>query len=134
MKELFSICKENGLRLTPTLRRVLEVLQNTKVPMSLAELEAAVDKCDPATVYRTVKRLQQVGLIRCLSFVERGARYTLAANSENINYLICEGCGKVEALETFSPFRGLKKKLMERTGFRTLSHELEFYGICSSCP
>jgi Fe2+ or Zn2+ uptake regulation protein len=133
MNKELSLCREHGLRITTSLRETIRVLSQTSAPMTLAELGAQIDRCDPATIYRILKRLKQIGVVRQLNFTERGARYALATVDENTDYLICEGCGKVEALETSSPFPELKEKLMEKTGFRTLSHELEFYGICALC-
>lgn len=133
MEQEISLCQDNGLRITPTLKEILGALKKASVPMSLADLEKQVPRCDPATIYRTIKRLKQIGVIRQLNFSERGARYALTTANADMDYLICEGCGKVEALETPSPFQELKKKLMESTGFRNLSHELEFYGVCSQC-
>ena len=120
------------MRVTSALKEILRALDGVTVPVSLSELEAKVDGCDPATIYRTLKRLKQIGLVRQLNFGERGAKYALASRNEDKDYLICEGCGKVEAMESLSPFHELKK-LMQKTGFRSISHELEFYGICSHC-
>jgi len=133
VEEIFAACRERGLRITKPLKVILTVLKEAPLPMSLAELELQIDSCDRTTIYRTLQRLEQVGVLRQLNFIKQGAKFTLKADSEHKDYLICEGCGKVEALEVDCPVKSLEKKLMEKTGFRGLSHELEFYGLCPKC-
>ena len=133
MEEIFKACREAGLRITKPLQVILKVLKDEPLPMSLAELEAKIDSCDRTTIYRTLQRLEQLGILRQLNFIKRGAKFTLKVDNEHKDYLICEGCGKVEALEVDCPVKNLEKKLMEQTGFRGLSHELEFYGLCPKC-
>jgi hypothetical protein len=70
--------------------------------------EAAIDLLSFAVLHPSMtSRYVITGVVRQLNFTERGARYALATVDENTDYLICEGCGKVEPLETSSPFREL---------------------------
>jgi len=133
VESIYDLCRECGLRITKPLKTILAVLQENTLPMTLAELEAKIDSCDRTTIYRTLQRLEQVGVLRQLNFIKGGARFILKTGESHEEYLICEGCGKVEALDIACPVRDLEKQLMKKTGFRSLSHELEFYGLCPDC-
>ncbi len=130
---ILTLCQERGLRITKPLRTILQVLKEHSLPLTLAELENKIDSCDRTTIYRTLQRLEQVGILRQLNFIKGGARFVLKTDKNHEEYLICEGCGKVEALDIACPVRELEQQLMEKTGFRSLSHELEFYGLCPKC-
>lgn len=136
MEEVIGLCKKKGLRVTEPLKTILRALAKRDLPVSMADLEAdpeVMASCDRTTIFRTLQRLEGVGLLRRLNFSERGAKFTLKVGASHSEYLICEGCGKVEALEIACPVHQLEKDLMEKTGFMKLHHELEFYGLCPTC-
>ena len=133
MKKQLLLCRENGLRITSTLKETLYLLENAAVPMSLAELEEKITSCNQSTIYRSVQRLKKIGVIKQLNFAEQGTKFALATREDNDDFLICKACGKVEALDSPSPLNDLKNRLMQKTGFSGLSHELEFYGVCPQC-
>ena len=133
VKKQLLLCRENGLRITSTLKETLKLLENAVVPMSLAELEEKITSCNQSTIYRSVQRLKKIGVIKQLNFAEQGTKFALATREDNDDFLICKACGKVEALDFPSPLNDLKNRLMQKTGFSGLSHELEFYGVCPQC-
>ena len=49
------------------------------------------------------------------------------------DYLICTECGSIDALEIACPVEQLEKEISEKSGFKRLYHELEFFGICPAC-
>ncbi len=107
-----------------------------KLPVSLADLESHPDLrkiCDRTTIFRTLHRLEDIGLLRRLNFSERGAKFTLKTGHAHNEYLICEDCGTVQALDIACPVHKLEEELAKETGFTKLHHELEFYGICAEC-
>jgi Fur family ferric uptake transcriptional regulator len=133
VKKQLLLCRENGLRITSTLKETLNLLENAAVPMSLAELEEKITSCNQSTIYRSVQRLKKIGVVKQLNFAEQGTKFALATREDNDDFLICKACGKVEALDSPSPLNDLKNRLMQKTGFSGLSHELEFYGVCPQC-
>ena len=134
--ELLAVCRAEGLRVTTALRAVLETLGEAGLPQSLADLEAhpkLAKSCDRTTIFRTLQRLENIGLLRRLNFSERGAKFTLKTGKAHKEYLICESCGEVSVLDIACPVHKLEQDLMEQTGFKGLHHELEFYGTCPDC-
>lgn len=136
MTHLIEKCQAKGLRKTKGLLCILDALDKAELPISLAELEAdksVSDICDRTTIFRTLQRLEAIGLLRRLNFAERGARFTLKSDHGHDEYLICNKCGHVEALDIACPVRKLENELTTTHGFTALQHELTFYGICPSC-
>lgn len=129
-------CRELGLRRTRALEELLATLVESARPMTLAELSASArltDLCDKATVYRLLQRLTENDIIRRLGLHERAAYFTLLQPGKHSDYLICTGCGKIEAIKAPCPVHDLEDEIREKTGYRGLYHELEFFGTCPKC-
>ena len=129
-------CRELGLRRTRALEELLATLVESQRPMTLAELSASprlADQCDKATVYRLLQRLTDHGILRRLGLHERAAYFTLLQLGKHSDYLICTGCGKIDAIKAPCPVHDLEDEIREKTGYRGLYHELEFFGTCPDC-
>ena len=75
------LLKQRGLRATRRRVTVLKALLDTTEPMRAAALLARVDGLDRATLYRTLNRLADVGLVRVV--VELGGARRFAAVRRN---------------------------------------------------
>lgn len=136
MESLLIHCRDHGLRITVALRALLKVLSESRLPQALHELEQhpdLVDACDRATIFRTLQRLEGVGLLRRLNFSGSAAKFSLNTGSAHKEYLICKSCGEVQVLEMSCPVHSIEKELAEKSGFREMTHELTFYGLCPAC-
>jgi Fur family ferric uptake transcriptional regulator len=85
-----------------------------------------------ATVYRTLDRLEQEGVLRRLGGSAGSAdRFVVCDPSHHHHHLICTGCGSVEETELCAaPPAG---ELKRRHGFVATSHQADVYGLCRSC-
>lgn len=129
-------CREAGLRRTKALEEVITTLFENERPMTLAELAASkrlADQCDKATVFRLLQRLAEHGVVRRLGLHERAAYFTLLVPGKHHDYLICTSCGSIKAIHAPCPVHQLEDEIREKTGFRNLYHELEFFGVCPQC-
>jgi Fur family transcriptional regulator, ferric uptake regulator len=136
LKQAIIRCRDLGLRRTKALEELLTTLIETSRPMTLAELSSSprlTDQCDKATVYRLLQRLAENGIIRRLGLHERAAYFTLLQPGKHSDYLICIGCGKIEAIKAPCPVHDLEDEIREKTGYQGLYHELEFFGTCPRC-
>jgi Fe2+ or Zn2+ uptake regulation protein len=136
VQEIIDRCRSAGLRRTRALEELLEVLSESRRPMTLAELAASdrlAGKCDKATVFRLLQRLAERGVVRRLGLHERAAYFTLLVPGRHSDYLICTSCGSIEAVAAPCPVHRLEDEIREKTGFRNLYHELEFFGVCPAC-
>lgn len=136
IKQAIARCRALGLRRTKALEELLATLIENPRPMTLAELASSkrlTDLCDKATVYRLLQRLTEHGIIRRLGLHERAAYFTLLQPGKHSDYLICTGCGKIEAIQAPCPVHELENEIREKTGYQGLYHELEFFGTCPRC-
>lgn len=136
IQETIDRCRMAGLRRTKALEELLTTLLESTRPMTLAELAASArlaDQCDKATVFRLLQRLIGHGIVRRLGLHERAAYFTLLIPGKHSDYLICTSCGSIEAIEAPCPVHQLEAEIREKTGYRNLYHELEFFGVCPKC-
>ena len=136
IQETIERCRKAGLRRTKALEELLVTLLESTRPMTLAELVSSArlaDQCDKATVFRLLQRLIEHGIVRRLGLHERAAYFTLLVPGRHNDYLICTGCGSIEAITAPCPVHELEDEIRSKTGFRNLYHELEFFGLCPHC-
>ena len=129
-------CREHGLRRTPARELVLEFLARHPHPTNLATVSAAkeiAESCDPATVFRILQKLEEIGVVRRLWLHERAPYYVLLAPHDHHDYVLCTGCGKVEATPLECPVSALEKVVEDKLGYAGIHHELGFYGLCPAC-
>jgi len=128
--------REAGLRRTRALEDVLHILVEAHRPLTLADVAESGQLgsgADRATVYRLLLRLEERGVIRRLGLHDRSAYYTMVFPGEHNDYLICNRCGKIQRLEIACPVEALEAQIAQQSGFASLYHELEFYGVCPAC-
>lgn len=126
-----------GFRLTRVRRAVIEILLKRGLPLSAADIIAALRSREAATnkttVYRELAFLEERGIIKEIRFLhERVKRYELAGG-EHHHHLICVKCRKVEDIVLEGDLEEEERRILESTGFRVLNHSLEFVGLCQGC-
>ncbi len=135
-KKIGTILKQQGYRLTPQRRAVLNAIANRHDHLTPAALYKRVHPQQPsiglATVYRTLEILAELGLI-CEVHTGGGCRsYLLRRPSEHHHHLICAECGVV--VDFIDCDLGeLEQRLSQKTGFEIENHLLEFFGHCRDC-
>jgi Fur family transcriptional regulator, ferric uptake regulator len=137
VQETISRCRSAGLRRTKALEELISTLLESPRPMTLSELASSprlTTQCDKATVFRLLQRLTEHGIVRRLGLHERAAYFTLLVPGRHSDYLICTQCGSIEPIQAPCPVHELEEEIREKTGFRNLYHELEFFGLCPACP
>lgn len=136
VQETVSRCRALGLRRTAALEDLLKVLIESPRPMTLGELSESKllkNRCDRATVFRLLVRLEKQGILRRLGLHDRSAYYTVNLPDGHHDYLICTECGAIEQLDIACPVEQLEAQIARDSGFRKLYHELEFFGVCPKC-
>ncbi len=84
-----------------------------------------------STVYRTLRRLKEMGLVEELHFAEAHHHYEMKQSPETC-HLVCRECGRVIEFEyKLSP--SLKQRIEKDNGFTVTGAEIEIAGLCSEC-
>ena len=124
------------MRRTQALQSVLQLLLESERPLTaneIVESPALRDRVDTATIYRMLLRLEEHAVARRLGFHGRAAYYTIRHVHRHDDYIVCTQCGAIEELDIECPVEALESQIEQRSGYRNLNHELEFFGICPVC-
>lgn len=110
---------------------ILNVLAKSHTPVAALDLLKKV-KANKTTIYRDLDNLLKQGKIIELDFGDRTKRYEVSGLNHH-HHLVCKSCKKVEEIEMSDLLGKQEKRLENSTGFKNVSHSLEFYGICPGC-
>jgi Fur family ferric uptake transcriptional regulator len=130
-KTILTRCEDRGLRMTDQRRTIAGVLDDAADHPDVEELYARAAEVDPrislATVYRTVKLLEEEGILDKVDFGDGRARYE-AADRAHHDHLIDLETGKV--IEFVDPeIEALQERIAAKLGYRLKGHRLELYGV-----
>ncbi len=121
-------------RLTSSQMLVYEVLQDTSLELSAQAIHAALVRRGHArglaTVYRALRGLQLLGLVRSHSLLAGEQGFSLC--HKNSPYLTCLQCGQSVSL-AMSPMENFVRHLAQQANFLVYYHTLELIGICLPC-
>lgn len=128
-KDIATLCKENGLRLTGPRRILMEVLAQSDDHPDAVELHRRVTQIDPgiaiATVYRTLNLLQEKGILEKHTFGDGPARFE-SAEQEHHDHLINVDTGDVIEFRS-DEIERIQEEIARQHGFSIVSHRLEIY-------
>ena len=130
---LEKICQDRGLRLTDQrkviVRLLEETISDTKFHPDVDEIFKRASKIDKkisvATVYRTVKLLEENGIIDKHDFKAGKARYEVSTENHH-DHLIDVNSGEIIEFVD-DEIEQLKKKIANRLGYDLIDHRLELY-------
>jgi Fe2+ or Zn2+ uptake regulation protein len=83
------------------------------------------------TVYRTLEKLEQIGLVQRLHR-EEGCQALLPAGVGHQHFLFCEGCREVVLFDG-DDLEGLFSRVSQQSGFEIREHWLQLSGLCPDC-
>jgi Fur family transcriptional regulator, ferric uptake regulator len=123
-------CIERGLKMTGQRRLIARVLSEAEDHPDVEELyrrAVALDsRISVATVYRTVRLLEEKGILERRDFGGGRARYDPADRGQH-HHLIDVDTGKV--IEFADPaHEAMVREIAARLGFRLVGHRLELFG------
>ena len=82
-----------------------------------------------ATVYRTIKLLEDAGLAESRQFGAGHTLYEVSADRDHHDHIICKECGFIVEFES-PELESLQQRLARRHGFEIVSHRHEMFGLC----
>ncbi|SHO48270.1 Fur family transcriptional regulator, peroxide stress response regulator [Desulfopila aestuarii DSM 18488] len=135
LEQMIERLKESDCRITPQRYAVLKVLANSSEHPSVESIHAKLVEHYPtmslATVYKTITLLKREGEILELEFSDLGNRYD-GRKPYPHPHVICTECGKIID-PSHLDLEEITSKMMEETGFKIMTHRLDFYGLCPNC-
>jgi Fur family transcriptional regulator, ferric uptake regulator len=127
--------RSHGLRVSAARRLVLEALYAADAPVTAEQvatgLAGRLPRSDLASVYRNLETLEEVGLVRHFHLGHGPGLYAPAGAADR-EYLVCESCGAVKAVEPdqMKPVRAL---IQERFGYAARFSHFPILGRCPDC-
>jgi Fur family ferric uptake transcriptional regulator len=129
LERIESACREQGVRITGQRRIIAQVIAELKDHPDVNELHRRAAEIDErislSTVYRTVKRFEELGVIERHEFRDGRARYerTPAVHHDHLIDVTTGGVVEFHSEE----IERLQAKIASRLGFRVVGHRLELY-------
>jgi Fur family ferric uptake transcriptional regulator len=131
MSQIESKCRAQRLRLTGQRRLIAQVLSEARDHPDVPELHRRVAERDRrvslTTVYRTMKRFEEIGIVERHEFRDGRAHYEKASKAHH-DHLIDTATGRVIEFRS-AEIERLQEEIAERLGFRLVGHRLELYGV-----
>ena len=122
-----------GQRRTTQREVIADVIREASGPLSIAEiLERAADRVPGlgvATVYRTVRLLEESGEVHTVNLPGADARYEPADRGHHHHFQcrVCDGVYDVHVCPVKLNLDSAGK------GFQVEEHEVTLYGVCATC-
>jgi len=128
---LEKLCHEKGLKMTEQRRVIARVLSDAEDHPDVEALYNRATKIDTrisiATVYRTVRLLEEAGILERHDFREGRARYEEIPEAHH-DHLIDVQSGQVIEFRN-EEIEKLQIEIAKRLGFKLVDHRLELYGV-----
>ena len=128
-----SYLRRKGLKTTQQREAIVDAFLRSSGHVGLDDLLARARRTHPgvglATVYRTVKLLEEAGLADSRQFESGHTLYEVAQGRAHHDHLICQQCGYIVEFES-EEIERLQSAAARRMGFNVLRHRHELFGLC----
>jgi len=131
--DFISVLRDHGLQVTYQRLAIYQALYHGAEHPSAEVIYQQVRKRFPmislGTVYKTLERFYNVGLVQKVSPMTEVARYE--ATTEPHHHMICLKCHAIQDIS--DPLLNGKISLPDDSGFHVLRHQVLVHGYCSEC-
>ncbi|WP_291076119.1 Fur family transcriptional regulator [Hyphomonas sp.] len=124
---------KSGRAFTRIRRHVYELLLDAEMPLGaydIMEKLEGVGCAQPATAYRALYFLENLGLIRKIKTVSKYVPIARPHPEASIAFVVCKECGAAEQVTLDLDNQRLLARA-QACGFQTLDLMIEFTGYCS---
>ena len=125
-----------GLKMTRERRAILDKVLTLRGHFGVEELLAILSRAgleiSRATLYRTLPRLVEAGILHRIEMQSGEARYEPIYGRQHHDHMVCLGCGRI--IEFESPeIERLQVRICRARRFRMTGHTHQIRGYCGSC-
>lgn len=129
---LKKLLKTNGYFLTTPRLRLFALLQKHDT-LTIPELIKYLSQQDQATIYRTIKLYETLGIINRLRFGPSSKIELSDIFEHHHHHFSCTKCGVVIVLPEVRIIEETITKLGQKQNFYPTDHQLEIRGLCYTC-
>jgi Fur family ferric uptake transcriptional regulator len=120
--------KNIGIKLTKPRERVLNVIFESKEPLTFDEIRNKLGKSDKTSIYRVLDIFIKNRIILKIDLRKESFFYEM--NDKHHHHIVCNSCGDVEKFEECE----LPNPILNSKKFSFINdHSLEFFGKCKKC-
>lgn len=129
--------KEDGIRMTEQRRSIISYIIASRAHPTVEEIYNDLVEDFPgmslATVYNTIRMLQDKGYVKEIQFGVESSRFDFFVKGKNDHYHgVCSNCGIVVDID--SPINEeINEAIQPETDFLITGHDIIFQGICADC-
>ncbi|HUH97269.1 MAG TPA: Fur family transcriptional regulator [Anaerolineales bacterium] len=127
--------QDNGYRLTTARRAVVEIIAASQRALTPVEVyDAARDQYPTlglVTVYRTLEKLEELGLIQRVHRPQGCQAFTTAGQGHQ-HLLLCSKCGRATLFDG-DDLDQFIQSVARKTGYRINEHWFQLFGLCENC-
>jgi len=124
-------CILKGVKLTDQRKIIAQIMSDSSDHPDVDELYKRVSKIDSkisiATVYRTVKLFEEIGILAKHDFKGGKARYEELSEGHHDHLIDIKTGEIIEFVD--EDIEKLQKKIAEKYGYDLVDHKLELYGV-----
>jgi len=128
--------KKSGLKNTRQREEILAHLLKAEEHLSPEDMFGVLRRKDPrlgrATVFRTLKILEDCGLAARVTFADGRHRFEKKHGRRRHDHIVCVSCGRVIEFESPAIER-LEERAARENGFTLLWRRHEMFGRCRAC-
>lgn len=129
--KLEALCAQQGLKMTGQRKIIAQTISDSSDHPDVEEIYNRALKEDPkisiATVYRTVKTLEEANIITKYDFGDGRARYEETPDDHH-DHLIDIRSGKVVEFHN-EKIEQLQEEIAKELGYKLVDHRLELYAV-----
>ena len=130
---------DKGWRLTPQREVILKIFQDLESGKHLSAedlqgvLASAGHQISLSTIYRTVKMMSRMGILRELELAEGHKHYEINSPApHHHHHLICVSCNKTIEFKNDSILK-IGNKTAQKEGYHLLDCQMSIHAICPAC-
>jgi Fur family ferric uptake transcriptional regulator len=127
---------KNRLKMTRERRAILDKVLGLRGHFDVEQLLTLLHESglavSRATLYRTLPRLVEAGLVHKVEMAEGQARYEPMVGRHHHDHMVCLGCGTIVEFESRDIER-LQDEVCHRKKFRMTDHTHQIRGYCERC-
>ncbi len=128
-RQIETLCDEMGLRMTEQRRTIARVIAAAEDHPDVEELHARAATQDSrisiSTVYRTVRLLEEAGILERHDFKDGRSRYEEASEKHHDHLIDLQSGEIIEFVD--EEIERLQERIAEKLGYRLVDHRLELY-------
>lgn len=133
--QLSTFLREHGYKVTLSRLAVLKFLHKYERPISPKKIsDQLAKKVNQATVYRILKTLKKIGLVRQIDLRHDHTHFELLRPDDHHHHFVCQNCGRITNIVSCNiPNLIGKIKQQSRAVGSIKEHSLELFGLCRAC-